>query len=328
MNNLIFERGRVRPNIAHWIYRIAIILLVVGLLYSNPVVSIAVITLSCIWLLEGDLKNKIKQFLKSPMAIAVVAFYFLHALGVLWSTDIEYALKDLRIKLPLLALPIVFSSINWRKVGSLKLFLGFYIAAVFVATLISTVVYTGWVIEVKDVRDISLYISHIRFGLMVAMAIFILLYAVIKKDYVPKIKGGLILLAVWLLTFLFILKSLSGIVAFFVAGYLLLIKYFFTSKSRKIRWGASLALIVLPLLVGGYLMSHVHSFYSIIDSDWTVLDKKSKRGEEYRYEWGNKSKENGRYVKYFIAEKEMSKAWNQRSSLDYFGRNNQWRIVE
>ncbi|MEO5572130.1 MAG: O-antigen ligase family protein [Bacteroidia bacterium] len=55
-----------------------------------------------------------RQFSKSnfkfnPILIVFVLFYFLHILGMLWTTDWHEGIKNLRVQLPLLFFPVLFS---------------------------------------------------------------------------------------------------------------------------------------------------------------------------------------------------------------------------
>lgn len=319
MKNKIIEGYWFTPFFHRSVYLIAVILLLVGLLFSNAAVSIAVISLSVNWLIEGRIISKTKLFLKNPGAVLMVLFYLLHAVGVLWSEDIDYALKDLRIKLPLLALPVIFSSINWKEIGGIKLILSFFVTSVFVSSIVSTVVYLGYGIEVKDIRDISIFISHIRFGLMVVLAIFIILYFSLKLRSGRWIKVLLLGLAIWLTFFLFILKSLSGIVVFGVGIYVLLLKYLFSYKTGVIRIGISSLLIASPLVLLSYFYYHINQFYTIEGTEQGQMEQFSKKGNPYGFDTSNKAKENGRYVKFQIAEVELREAWNKRSTLLYDG---------
>ena len=104
----------------------ALILLVVSIPLSEFGMSVAQFLLLGLWVFEGISKKsaitasghetgllsriganlicKFRMLLNNPAAMVVISLYFLHIIGTLYSSDINYALKDLRIKLPLLAL--------------------------------------------------------------------------------------------------------------------------------------------------------------------------------------------------------------------------------
>ena len=69
-------------------------------------------------------------------------------------------------------------------------------------------------IELSDIREISVFISHIRFALMIVLAIFLWGYDVFagRGDDAAWIRAVKVGSVIWLLMFLFILKSSSGLV--------------------------------------------------------------------------------------------------------------------
>src|SRR6056297_421714 len=110
----------------------------------------------------------------------------IHLIGLVYTENFDYAWKDLRVKWPLLFLPIIFSTTpplsaqRWRQVFKL------FAIILFAATLYSVYIYFSvGVSEMQSTREISTVISHIRFSLMVALAIFVFIYITVfpeKKD--------------------------------------------------------------------------------------------------------------------------------------------------
>ncbi len=82
-------------------------LLLAGLPLSLYLMSVSQLMLSVNWLLEGRFRKKWHSFRAQPEAGIFLLIFLLHVIW-LWNTrDFDYALKDLRTKLPLLALPII-----------------------------------------------------------------------------------------------------------------------------------------------------------------------------------------------------------------------------
>ncbi len=92
------------------IYLFGLFLMVTALPLSRFMMSVAGIVLALNWLLDPRVLNKFKTFTRNKAAAIVVSLYLLHVAGLLWTTDFDYALKDLRTKIPILALPIIFST--------------------------------------------------------------------------------------------------------------------------------------------------------------------------------------------------------------------------
>lgn len=68
--------------------------------------------LTGVWLFSGNLKNKIQNFYSDKNALLLAALYLFYAAGYFYSEDKEAALTDLVLKLPVLLIPLAFSSIT------------------------------------------------------------------------------------------------------------------------------------------------------------------------------------------------------------------------
>jgi len=288
------------------------ITLVIGLFFSLPVISISVIALSCLWLLEPGLVDRIKALSRNKVSLLVLAFYAMHVLGLLWTNDMSYGMDDLRIKLPLLAMPIILGTGCKLEQREVKWVWWFFLASAITAAAIS--VTYGIVNDLTDKRDWSPFISHIRLSLLTILAFFVAL--INAKSYRTHSLQWLIFVvtALLLLGFLFVLNAFSGIIALIPAAIYWAYHEWYVAKTGK---GMKvLASTVLVLLLGlmGYATVIAADFYSIKDVHWKEADQFSEAGERYHFEWGNPIKENGYYVKYYLTQDELAKSWSERSN--------------
>ncbi len=193
-------------------YYFLLIFLAASLPLSVFTTSFAEILLLLNWIAEGKFAEKWK-FLKQRKAPLIVCLIFaLHILGLIYTNDFRYAMHDLKIKLPLLLLPLIIGSSQPLHETQIRRLLLLFSAAVLASSLISASIYFGIVpYEYYDFRDISIFISHIRLSLMVNLAIFALLWYGFGGDASPlknsKLRIGLIISAFWLMAFLLILRS-------------------------------------------------------------------------------------------------------------------------
>jgi len=198
--------------------------------------------------------NIFRRFLRKENMPAIIfsSLYLAHLLGLLFTIDFDYALKDLRVKLPLLVLPVIFSvteSLDWKKFRTLMLF---FIAAVVVGTLISTFILLSE--DVDNLRDISIFISHIRFSLLISIAMFALAYFITKqagfKSYMRVI---FIFVLGWLGIYLLLSASITGIVVLLIAIFVMALHY--TMKKKNIYSRIALVMMILaPVVLFVYLM--------------------------------------------------------------------------
>ena len=84
-------------------------MMIIGLPFSNFLMSLSQIILMLNWLVEGDFVIKWNLFISNNLAKIVTSIYLLYLVGLFYSSDFSYALDELRIKLPILILPIIFS---------------------------------------------------------------------------------------------------------------------------------------------------------------------------------------------------------------------------
>ena len=93
-----------------YVYIFALILLVIGMPLSKFLMSLSQIILVCNWILEGGLKAKMIAFKNNKAALILSSLVLVHFIGLLYTSDFDYAFKDIRIKAPLLILPLIFST--------------------------------------------------------------------------------------------------------------------------------------------------------------------------------------------------------------------------
>ena len=92
------------------IYYIGLACLAASLPLSVFTTSVFEIVLSANWLLEGQFKGKIRKFRERKSLWMFLSVYMIFLAGLLFTKDFTYAFHDLRIKLPLLLLPLIFGT--------------------------------------------------------------------------------------------------------------------------------------------------------------------------------------------------------------------------
>lgn len=266
-----------------------------------------------------NLVEKFSLFFRNKAALVFVSIYLIHVVGLLYSQNIDYALKDLRVKLPLLMLPVVLSTMEPLSFRRFRVLMFFYLAAVFSGTLIGAgLLITG---NYVDIRQISPFISPIRFGLNVSFGFFALIYFAFH-DNKSRIWQRVLFtgVAIWFVVFLFLLESVTGIavVVSGVVGYLiwLLLK----TRFKWLRLALIVSMIALPLVLVFEVWRTVVDATTPPDINFAELDQYTRSGNLYDHDTTNNQIEDGRYVGLYICTKELQEAWNKRSSIDYYGK--------
>lgn len=274
-----------------------------------------------------SINKKLLRFWNNKPAVLLVAFYLMHVVGLLYTTDFEYAMKDLRVKLPILVMPFILSSIpplGHKRFNQVMLV---YVLSVFIATIFSSVSY--WRHDYEDVREISHFISHIRFCLNIVFCIAIIFWYIATTE-VPgstfstrfAINRYLqYFLAFWFVYQIYIFESLSGYVVLAAVVIVSAIYAFLRWKQgRGWRIGIGIGAGVL-LVVGVILAAHwLKPFVELRPVDFNTLEKKTALGNDYWHDTICNPVEDGQYVGLYYCRKELQEAWTQRSELPFEGK--------
>ncbi len=263
--------------------------------------------------------EKMKLFFKNKAALVLASIYFLHIAGLITTNNFDYAAKDLRVKLPLLLFPVIFSTINKVNYKTFRQIMQFYIAAIFAGTLISAALFFKG--DYYDIREISPFISPIRFGLNITFAIFILLYFIVKDKFFKKsIKIFFGVLIAWFIEILFLMQSLTALSAIFILIVGFLIYFGFKTRFLYFRLIIASLLIAFPIGIAYYIYHDVKQSITPPKINPATLDKYTAQGNPYIFDTIPPVVEDGKYIGLYICYKEMKKAWNKRSHSSFDGK--------
>lgn len=298
------------------IYIFGLALMIVALPTSKFLMSIAQFVLIFNWLFDRQVIQKFRLFFSNRAAVVVFSIFFIHVIGLIWTSDFNYASKDLRIKLPLLALPIIIST---SPKLSRKAF--FHLMTLFIgANVFGSLFSIGKLLtsEVVEIRDISVLISHIRFALNLSVAVFAGIYLFLQKEYASAAMRILLLIAAaWLLVFLFLMESVTGLGVVLLTGLILLILFIFHHRKIYLKISGLVLLFAIPVSI--YLF--ISSLHSEIKPEKPFfhenLEKFTSRGNPYLHDSTLIGIENGHWVGQYLEIDELKAGWNHRSAYHF-----------
>ena len=306
-------------NLTRQAYFIGLVLTAVGLTLSPFLMGMSQFWLAAVWIADGivnkDFSAKWHAFSRNKTAVLLVSLYLLHVVGLVYTSDFSYAFKDLRVKLPLLVLPFVMSSMPAlnRKQGDglIKL----YVLSVFVATWFSFAAYLKH--DYEDVREISRFISHIRFCLQIVFCVFILGYYLYTERQKSKwMLVVYVMLMLWFCYQVYIFETLSGYVVL-AAALMVSIVYAFLRWKNGAGWRIGIVVLALTALVLGSMAVYrmAKPMMTIETVDFDKLEKKTALGNDYWHDTIYNHVEDGRYVGLYYCRKELQETWPKRSGL-------------
>lgn len=297
-----------------------LLLLVIGLPLSLFLTSLSQFFIIGSFFIEGSIINKLKKFLSNRTAVFITVIWLLHLIGLLWSNDLNEGLKDLRIKLPLLILPLVLSGSEPLTKKQFNWILNIFIASVFIGSMVSMAVYAGIIHrEIQDIRDIFIFnISHIRFALFVCLSIFILIKN-ISSTFKEKKYLSLFLLATligWFAFFLVFIESITGLIIVVITA---LVHLFIVAYRAYGKWTRIFVLFSM-ILIGLFLVSEIRSIlkeYNVKQEYVVDTSEKTKKGNTYISQKNQILYENGYPIWAYVCDEELRADWNSLSSIPY-----------
>ena len=254
-----------------------------------------------------------KPFLSDRSYIAISAIYFLPLLGLLWSSEFGFAGWDLRMKLPILFMPFLVSTMRPMGPKMLESLMWVFISALLIATFFCFRVYLGHTShKVRNFRDISIFISHIRFSILLVFGIIILFISAYRKGGLPWREAVISLL---FLGFLWIMESMTAVIMLLVWAMIAVFRYVISKHQKWIRISL-LSITIGSVIGGGYYVYRAYSnYFSAEPIDISKLDEFTSRGERYEHFPENTLLENGNYIMLYLAWGEMKQSWEGRSSI-------------
>lgn len=298
----------IGKNIHSYILTFGLCVLAIGVPINKIVMSLAMMFLALNFIIEGDYKAKWQRLISNKAFLLIALFFILHFIGLIWTNHMDYAFNDIRIKLPLLVIPLIIIA----KPPSNPKHITYVLLGFVISTLISSIInflsYNGLIfnIEYDDIRGLSLFGSHIRYALIVTMAIGVLI------SFLPLKKYRLLILAMilWLIFYTIYSQVLSGLITLFAlisvySIYLIWKKW----KVAAFLLLGGISIVIISLLI--WIFKPIH----IDKNDYPHLEAKTAEGNLYTHQFNKVTIETGQPTYIYVCENELRREWEKRSSL-------------
>lgn len=236
----------------------SIIAMIISLFLSRVALSVSMIIFVTACFFHVDAKKHLQNFFSSPLLWGMTLLFLLPLLSGWWSADKNEWLNIMRIKLPLLLLPLAFaapftfSRKQWHGLGYIL------ICIITAGTIWSLFHYASNMAEVNEgyLRSKTMITplanDHVRFSWLVAVAILFTGWLLFRNKEQRIIAWALGLLIVWLIVFLHILAARTGLFSFYVILFATTLWIIF--KKAKPLQGAILLVLMIGLPVVAYFI--------------------------------------------------------------------------
>ncbi len=288
-----------------------------GLFFSKAILSISVGLLAIHWLADKNLHLKLKGLWKDKAILIFLIIYFLHLVGLLYTSDFAYAFKDIKTKIPFLVIPLIVATEPRISRIKVKAILHSMYLFACVSALISMWIY--FTADNSTLRNITPFMSHIRFSLILSLVSVFMIYDFFSSEnrmsFVPLLKfvTGLLLIVFTVV----VIASFNGIILLAAGLFFGLIYAVFSVKHirNKLIIGV---LVAMALLVPFYLALSFHNqlFPEEVHIHCNYAET-TMSGNKYSHDPDYELYENGIPVMMYYCEEEMRKQWNLISSVSY-----------
>jgi len=209
---------------------------------STSAGSVTAMLVILAWILSANYKEKFREIGSNPVAIAVLCYIALNAVGLLWTDDMYWGIKILKKQWKLLLFPIFLTLVRREHI---KYYLYAFIAAIFFTACKAYLVWLGLITLPPGSVFTTEGTSHVIYNPMLALAIYILLQKLVFSNNSSLLNGVLSFLVLFLSCNMFITVGRTGQIVFFILLIVLLFQaYYVKSKTKLI-----LGLLLLPLLI-------------------------------------------------------------------------------
>ncbi|CAG5085897.1 hypothetical protein CRYO30217_02925 [Parvicella tangerina] len=287
--------------------------------------SIGVIAISANWILEGNFKEKWNTLKDRKFLVVIFLLFFLiHVVWGVLSDNFTDVLDDLRRKLPFLALPVTIGTSKKLNQKELSAILIFFLLGLMISSSIGFYKFVNH--DYENYRDLSIFISHIRFGLFLGMGVGVALYLFTITQHLGKYLY--LLPTIYFLLFIRVLGSGTGYLA---GGLALALSLIYIAKSVNKKWVyyGSIALLFLGVFsVGFYTYREYQSFMTPREGVFENPPVYTAQMNLYEHHPELEIYENGYPVFMNYCPLELEESWNKRSLIPIDSLDQKGQIIQ
>lgn len=301
----------------YYIQLVAMMGIAAGLPFSKIPLSIGTMLLGLNVILLWDWKKVWKNWTSNRWIWLLFLYFIMEICSVLWSSDKHEAWNMIRRELTLYAIPLAVIAIPLTQFKHYKWVVLSFLTAVFLTSFINVGTYFHWWGSkvYDDIRSLSLFVSHLRYAMMIVLAlVFCAAWWIRRFPY----RWVAVLLAAWFVYYTII--SQIGMGVFTLSG-IVLMMFWFKVKSIRTRWIKRTFIAVFGaciLFVAVFVYINLQPIPHKIEVKPEDYVKKTVNGNQYTFDVLPKINwENGYPVQAFIADEELEKEWSKVSGVNY-----------
>lgn len=307
---MIMSKGVFSQKVHTLILFFSFALIAIGMPTTKVFMSFGLVLAIANWILEGRFNEKWKIVQSNRLLILLISFYLLLIIGLLWSWDVTQGLKDLKSRLPLLFLPLIFATSPPLDQKYIRILFTLFLTSLFLTSLFN-VLYFNFFMEDRisvDIRGLSYFSSHIRYGLLIVIGFVIAVSFQLKRK---SFQLGYSALAVWFAFYTIYSQVLSGISALILVVFT--ITFYLLYKWKE--WSAFVLLFAFLVTIGSVLFYLLNLNHEHVDC--SKLPPLTENGEKYNHDCTAFSEINEKAILTYYSEIELYLEWIKVSDMDF-----------
>ena len=210
-----------------------IIVLIFFIPFSTAIGSILSAIILSLWLIHGRFKDQYKSLKSNKVVIVSLMIIVMHAIGLLWTSDLDWGLHMLRKQWKFLMIPVFMIYI---KKEHIEYYFYAFVLAMSLSELISYGIWFELIEPFKSatVHNPTPFVTHIVYNPFLAIAIYLISSKILFYKHRFNYKHWLYLLFLTTMTInMFITGGRSGQVMLFLVVIILSLQYFGMKKITK-----------------------------------------------------------------------------------------------
>lgn len=285
-----------------------------GLPWSKIPLSLATALLLLNLLLAADFKSYWQRWRSNRVLKWLFLYLSFEWLSLCWTSDFSYALHDLRVKLPLVIIPLALVAFPFKTQRAVYALVLIFLGMLALTSLLNMGTYLHWWgnKEYADIRGLSLFGSHIRYALLIVLGLVFSVSWILRKLPFKIIPVALI---AWWLFYLYYSQVVAGYLAFISVLIVGVFVLFGRIKHKTQRMVLLLCFLVPSALAVQRVVVILQPIPHKVSID--QLPTKTMNGNDYTRDIAAMRWENGYPIIAQICEQEIEPAWNKVSTINY-----------
>lgn len=229
----------------------SIIGMMAALFVSRAALSITMMLFVAATVVHKDFLQQLSAYFKNPFLLGVSLLFSIPFASGLWSSDMDEWSDIVRIKLPLIFLPIAFAG-SWQ----LQRRQWLWAAYVFIALLVSAVLWSllGYVQNMEAINEgylrakvitTPLQNDHVRYSWLVSVGALLCLLLI---ESTKILKTLLAIALVLFVVYLHILAARTGLISLYIIFFGYAVWFMIKRKNKMLTISVIAVIILLPLL--------------------------------------------------------------------------------